>query len=78
MSVALTSMNLTRMGMGMGMESVFPNWCIEFRDESISKKFAERDYRRNGGREEIVWSNGKTQDLSYVQYIIREKKELDS
>ena len=75
MSVSLTSMNLTRMGIGMGMESVFPNWCIEFRDESIARAFAEKDYRRNGGREEIVWSNGKTQDLSYVQYIIKEKNE---
>ena len=75
----LDSENLSNLGGPMGTDSTYSNWNRLFWDKEKAKKFAEADYVKNNGLEEINWSNDRSggcssQDLGYVMYNIRKMR----
>jgi len=74
----LTSENLTHLGGQMGSEYTTTNFTKPFSDLVTAKQYAEKDYRRQAGKNgrPIVWvrenSNYvRTEDMSFVMYHIR-------
>lgn len=79
---SLMSENLSGLGGPMGSEHTTTNWVKYFFTKGNAKVYAERDYKENGGTEDIKWvrtNNGiRTQDLGFVMYHIDEIVVEDS
>ena len=74
----LESENLTGLGGPMGTEETTINWRKFFTTVEKAKEFAEKDYKKKGGREEFDWHEDDGEwcsgDLLFVMYNIRPVK----
>ena len=76
----LTSQNLTHLGGPMGSEYTYDNWRKFFTTIELAKKYAQKDYNKDGPAPEFIkWKKENkdcitSQDLGYVQYYIRTVK----
>lgn len=74
----LRSENLTSLGGPMGSEDVHDNWSRLYSSMDKAMKAAERDYKKEGGEEKIIWKGGKSnkssQDLRWVMYHITKQR----
>lgn len=73
---AVLSENLTELGGPMGTERTSVNWTRYFRNHLHAMWAAFKDYKKQGGKEKLVWTldedkkGARTQDLGFVQYHV--------